>query len=60
MRLKVADSWELCDGKVSPIGFPYSNPFLGHLLDVKYRDRQMFDLAKYRHYIPIVLVAYVS
>lgn len=55
--------WDLgvYNGEVSPIGFPCSNPFLGHLSEVGYWDRLMFDLAKHKQdYIPIVLIVYVS
>jgi len=58
LSLKLLTAGGVCDGELSPIAFPFSNTFLGCLSEVKYWDRQMFDLAKYNHYyIPIDLVA---
>lgn len=57
---QIADSWESVMRRYHLQSFPILVP-LGHLPEVKYWGRQMFDLAKYSHsYIPFVQVVYVS
>lgn len=57
---QIADSWESVMGRYHLQSFSIL-VLLGCLPEMKYRDRQMFDLAKYSHYdIPFVQVVYVS